>query len=58
MLAHLGPGSDLGDLVADVVDPGTGKVTGMEPPAFSIEESELPTPTGALTDTASESVDP
>ncbi|WP_198533852.1 peptidoglycan recognition protein family protein [Streptomyces odonnellii] len=38
----------------DMVDPGTGKVTGMEPAAFSVEESEPPTPTG----TAAEPSDP
>ncbi|MFE4826789.1 N-acetylmuramoyl-L-alanine amidase [Streptomyces sp. NPDC056672] len=38
----------------DMVDPGTGKVTGMEPAAFSVEESDLPTPT----DTASQPSDP
>ncbi|MFE7124881.1 peptidoglycan recognition protein [Streptomyces sp. NPDC057617] len=37
----------------DMVDPGTGKVTGMEPAAFSVEESELPTPSDVPTDTAS-----
>ncbi|MFE2596052.1 N-acetylmuramoyl-L-alanine amidase [Streptomyces sp. NPDC059396] len=37
----------------DMVDPGTGKVTGMEPAAFSVEESELPTPSDVPTDPAS-----
>lgn len=42
----------------DMVDPGTGKVSGMEPAAFSVEESELPTPTEAPTETVSGPSDP
>lgn len=38
----------------DMVDPGSGKVTGMEPAAFAVEETDDPLPT----DSPSESVDP
>ncbi|MFD9973854.1 N-acetylmuramoyl-L-alanine amidase [Streptomyces sp. NPDC059017] len=34
----------------DMVDPGSGKVTGMEPAAFSVEETEEPTPTDSPSD--------
>ncbi|MFD9970503.1 peptidoglycan recognition protein [Streptomyces sp. NPDC059011] len=34
----------------DMVDPGSGKVTGMEPAAFSVEETEEPRPTESPSD--------
>ncbi|MDI9887592.1 N-acetylmuramoyl-L-alanine amidase [Streptomyces sp. HNM0645] len=34
----------------DMVDPGSGKVTGMEPAAFAVEETEQPTPTDSPSD--------
>ncbi|MEU3302171.1 N-acetylmuramoyl-L-alanine amidase [Streptomyces sp. NPDC006678] len=49
-----GDGSTTGKLPAglrlDMVDPGSGKVTGMEPAAFAVEESEQPTPTETPSD--------
>ncbi|WP_407077605.1 N-acetylmuramoyl-L-alanine amidase [Streptomyces sp. SCSIO 30461] len=38
----------------DMIDPGSGKVTGIEPAAFAVEETTQPTPTGS----PSEAVEP
>ncbi|MEV0961861.1 N-acetylmuramoyl-L-alanine amidase [Streptomyces sp. NPDC049910] len=42
----------------DMIDPGSGKVTAMEPAAFSVEETEQPTPTDSPSDGAETSGTP
>ncbi|WP_208647982.1 peptidoglycan recognition protein family protein [Streptomyces tirandamycinicus] len=42
----------------DMIDPGSGKVTAMEPAAFSVEETEQPTPTDPPSDGAETSQTP
>ncbi|MEV0925692.1 N-acetylmuramoyl-L-alanine amidase [Streptomyces spongiicola] len=42
----------------DMIDPGSGKVTAMEPAAFSVEETEQPTPTDSPSDGAETSQTP